>query len=78
LKEIPEKMVAAILMGPNQLEIKEVETPKPGMADVLIKVDSCVLCASDVSLISKPWPGQPDFGKFIPGHEYSGTIVALG
>lgn len=78
MDDIPEKMLAAVLMAPNQLEIKEVEIPKPGPADVLIKVDSCVLCASDVSLIAKPWPGQPSFGNFIPGHEYAGTVVALG
>jgi len=76
--DIPNKMLAAILMGPDQLEVKEVDTPKPGPADVLIKVEACAVCSSDVSLISKPWPGQPPYGTFIPGHEYSGVVAALG
>jgi 2-desacetyl-2-hydroxyethyl bacteriochlorophyllide A dehydrogenase len=75
---IPETMNASILTGPNKLELQEVETPQPGRADVLIKVESCVVCSSDVSLIEKPWPGQPPYGSFIPGHEYSGTVAALG
>ncbi len=70
--------MAAVLMGPNQLEIKEVDTPSPGPADILIKVEACTVCSSDVSLIAKPWAGQPPYREFIPGHEYSGTVAALG
>ena len=71
-------MKAAILMAPDVLEIREVATPLPGPADVLIRVEACAVCSSDVSLMAKPWPAQPPYGSFIPGHEYSGTIVALG
>jgi L-iditol 2-dehydrogenase len=31
-----------------------------------------------VSLVDKPWPGQPPYGEHIPGHEYSGTVAAAG
>ncbi len=75
---IPENMKAAVLMGPNHLEMKEVKTPQPGPVDVLIRVGACAVCSSDVSLIAKPWAGQPPYGEFIPGHEYAGTVVALG
>ena len=47
--KIPEKMKAAVLMSPNALAVKEVETPKPGPADVLIQVVSCAICGSDVT-----------------------------
>jgi len=67
-----------VLMAPNRLEVKEVETPQPGPADVLIRVEACAVCSSDVSLMAKPWPAQPPYGSFIPGHEYSGTVMALG
>ena len=65
-------------MAPNVLEVKEMNAPQPGPADVLIRVEACAVCRSDVSLIAKPWPAQPPFGSFIPGHEYSGTIAGLG
>lgn len=71
-------MKAAVLMTPNVLEVKEVNTPQPGPADVLIRVEACAVCSSDVSLMAKPWPAQPPYGSFIPGHEYAGTIAALG
>jgi len=76
--EIPEKMKAAVLVDRNVLAIRDVETPKPGPADVLIQVASCAICSSDVSLLVHPWPGQPPYGEFIPGHEYSGMVVAKG
>jgi L-iditol 2-dehydrogenase len=75
---IPKQMKAAVLMGPDRIELKEVRTPVPGPADVLIRVEACAVCSSDLSLIAKPWPGQPPYGEFIPGHEYAGTVVALG
>jgi 2-desacetyl-2-hydroxyethyl bacteriochlorophyllide A dehydrogenase len=71
-------MKAAVLMTPSVLEVKEVNTPQPGPADVLIRVEACAVCHSDVSLMAKPWPAQPPYGSFIPGHEYSGTVAALG
>lgn len=71
-------MKAAVLMGSNQLEIKEVPTPKPGPMEVLLKVASCACCSTDVALMDKPFPGQPPYGDFIPGHEYAGTVAALG
>lgn len=76
--EISSKMKAAVLMGPNDLRLKEVDTPQPGPDDVLIRVEAVAVCSSDVALIAKPWPFQPPYGSFIPGHEYAGTIVAVG
>jgi len=72
------KMLAVVLEGPDRLEVKEVPVPVPGPQDVLIKVESCALCGSDSSLIHKAWPGQPPYGQFIIGHEYSGTVEAVG
>ncbi len=75
---IPERMKAAVLTALNTLEVKEVPTPRPGPVDVLIKVDSCAICGSDVSLMAHPWPGQPAWGELIPGHEYSGVVAGVG
>lgn len=75
---IPSKMKAAVLLGSNDLRVKEVDIPKPGPTEVLIKVKACAVCGTDISLIKTPWFGQPPYGKFIPGHEYSGIIAALG
>ena len=50
--EIPEKMKAVVLMGPNHFEVREVDTPAAGPEDVLIKVEATAICSSDVSLIA--------------------------
>lgn len=71
-------MLAAVLTAPNKLEVREMPIPIPGPGDVLIQVESCALCGTDVSLMAKPMPGQPPYGKFIIGHEYAGVVVALG
>lgn len=71
-------MKAVVLMGPDHLEVREVPTPSPGREDVLIRVESCALCGTDVSLIHKPLPGQPPYGEFIIGHEYAGVVEAVG
>jgi L-iditol 2-dehydrogenase len=71
-------MKAVVLTAPNQLIVQEVPTPSLGPVDVLIRVESCALCSTDVALIESPLPGQPPYGEFIIGHEYSGTIVDVG
>lgn len=76
--KIPTKMTAAILYGPDDLKVEGVNVPEPGREEVLIKVMACAICGSDVSLIHQAWPGQPPYGKFIPGHEYAGIITAAG
>jgi L-iditol 2-dehydrogenase len=75
---VPETMQAAILTERNRLEIQEVPTPAPGPMEVLLKVESCACCSTDVALMNKPMPGQPPYGDFIPGHEYAGIVSALG
>ena len=76
--KIPETMRAAVLTARNEIQIRQVNVPVPGSGEVLLKVAACAVCSTDISLMDKPGPGQPDFGEFIPGHEYSGTIAAVG
>ena len=77
-KTIPKTMTAAILHGIDDLRVEQVEVPVPGPQEVLIKVHACAICGTDPTLISKGWKGMPEYGDFIPGHELSGEIVALG
>lgn len=75
---IPETMRAAVLFGPNDLRVVERPVPRPGPGEVLVKVAYCAICGSDPKLVAHPFPMQPPFGEFIPGHEWTGTVVALG
>lgn len=71
-------MRALVLAGKNRLEMRFLPLPAPGEAELLIRVESCAICRSDLSMMEEPFPGQLPYGKMIPGHEYSGTVVALG
>ncbi len=75
---IPATMTAAVLHGLGDLRVQEMPVPQPGPMEVLVKVYACAICGTDPTVINKGWTGMPAFGSFIPGHEYSGQIVAVG
>jgi L-iditol 2-dehydrogenase len=71
-------MRAAVLFGPNDLRVIDKPVPQPGPGEVLVKVAMCGTCGTDLKLQTHPFPNQPPFGQFTPGHEWTGTVVALG
>jgi threonine dehydrogenase-like Zn-dependent dehydrogenase len=76
-------MKAWVLGDPDELLFIEKPVPRPGRAEVLVRIDAIAVCATDLEVISHGPPalieGGPPFNKkFIPGHEYMGTVVALG
>ena len=80
---LPKEMKAWVLKSPNELELKTKAIPNPGYSEVLVKIDAVAICATDLDVISYGPPalieGEKPFNKeFTPGHEYMGTVVALG
>jgi len=69
-------MKAAVLKGPRLIELEEVPTPKPSVNDVLVKVEACGVCGSDIAYYQRGRADVPP--PIILGHEFSGTIVELG
>jgi len=69
-------MKAALLIQPGKVEIREVERPKTGPMEVLVKIKSCGVCATDVKKFTgaSAAPHLP----FILGHEPAGVIVEVG
>lgn len=70
-----ERMMAAVLHAPGDLRYEEVEVPKIGPNDILLKVKAAGNCGSDVQRIMVE--GTHVF-PCIPGHEFSGEIVEIG
>ena len=80
---IPNTMKAWVLGNPNELKLIEKNVPLPNKSEVLIRIDAVAICATDLDVISHGPPamiegGLPFNKNFTPGHEYMGTIVALG
>jgi len=67
-------MRAAVYRRPRELEIEERPVPDVGPEDVLVEVSHCGVCGTDLHLILEGM-GAPDS---IPGHEWSGRVVAVG
>ena len=80
---IPETMKAWVLGNPDQLMLIDKPIVMPGKAEVLVRIDAVAICATDLDVISRGPPaliegGLPFNKNFTPGHEYMGTVVALG
>ena len=80
---IPDTMRAWVLGDPGQLSMTEKTTPVPKKAEVLVRIDAVAICATDLEIIYHGPPasiqgGLPFNKGFTPGHEYMGTVVALG
>jgi len=71
-------MKAAVLVEPGVLELQERPEPAPPVADeVLVEVEYCGLCGSDVQAMNVP-PGHPSAPGVILGHEIVGRVSAVG
>ena len=75
LINIPEKMKALVLYGVGDLRVTEVDVPKLEKGTVLLKIKACGICSSDMPRCFVT--GTYHFPT-IPGHEFSGQIVAVG
>src|SRR3954465_6947156 len=80
---IPTQMKAWIRGDPDQLHLSDKPVPVPKSAEVLVRIDAVAVCATDLEIIAHGMPAQIEGGLpfnkgFTPGHEYMGTVVALG
>jgi (R,R)-butanediol dehydrogenase / meso-butanediol dehydrogenase / diacetyl reductase len=74
MDDLPSTMPAAVYRGPGQVAVEERAVKSPGPGEVLVEVDHCGICGSDIHLMLEGW-GTP--GR-VEGHEWTGRVVALG
>ena len=69
-------MKAAVYLGPEKVEIRDVPMPECGANEILIKVAACAICGTDVRIY---YNGQKNVvPPAITGHEIAGTIAKVG
>ena len=74
-------MKAAVLHQFGQpLSIEEIPTPAPAPDEVLLKVEACGVCHSDLHIVQSDWPGTVASLELpaILGHEVVGQVVEKG
>jgi threonine dehydrogenase-like Zn-dependent dehydrogenase len=71
-------MRSAIFIEPGRLEIAEIRIPEPGPEEVLVRIEGCGVCASNLPV----WEGRPWFQYPLepgaPGHEAWGVVAQVG
>lgn len=59
------------------LEVVQRDIPEPAAGQVLIRLETCGLCHTDIHAAHGDWPVKPT-PPFVPGHEGVGIIEKLG
>ena len=71
-------MRAAVVHAFDQpLRVEDVVKPDPGPGQVVVKMETCGLCHTDIHAAHGDWPVKPH-PPFIPGHEGVGIVEAIG
>jgi (R,R)-butanediol dehydrogenase/meso-butanediol dehydrogenase/diacetyl reductase len=68
-------MKAALFKKQNEMAIGDVEMPKAGPGEVVLKVHTCGICGSDLHAVQYGMGLPPDT---VMGHEFCGEIHQLG
>jgi len=69
-------MKAAMYLGPEQIEMREIEVPEIGPKDLLVKIKAATTCGTDVKTYRRGHPYFPP--PIVFGHELAGVVTKVG
>ncbi|MFF4947966.1 zinc-dependent alcohol dehydrogenase family protein [Streptomyces chattanoogensis] len=69
-------MRAVVIHTPGNYEVTTVDDPTPGPGEVIVAPAAVGICGTDVHIVQGEFAPTPY--PIIPGHEFTGEIVALG
>lgn len=69
-------MRAAIITEPGSLTVGDRPEPTPAPDGVVIRVGACGICGTDLHIADGEFPPSPY--PLVPGHEFAGTVTAVG
>lgn len=75
---MPPTMRGAMLLGPERIEIRDVDVPRPGVGEFVLRIRAATTCGTDVKVFRRG--GHPRMLK-VPtlfGHEMAGEVAAVG
>ena len=67
-------MLAAVYRGVNDVRTEEIAVPEIGPGEVLLRIDTCGICGTDLKKIHTGSHAAPR----VFGHEMAGTVAAVG
>jgi 2-desacetyl-2-hydroxyethyl bacteriochlorophyllide A dehydrogenase len=69
---------ALVIERPRRASVADVARPEPGAGEVLVRVAATGICGSDVEILDGRRPAPYVRYPITPGHEWAGTVEALG
>ncbi|PDP89232.1 alcohol dehydrogenase [Glycomyces fuscus] len=69
-------MRAAIITEPGSVTVGDRPDPHPTPDGVVIRVGACGICGTDLHIADGEFPPSPY--PLVPGHEFAGTVTAVG
>jgi L-iditol 2-dehydrogenase len=73
-QSVPKQQRAAVYRAPDDVRTERIDVPGIGAGEVLVRVDTCGICGTDLKKIHTGSHAAPR----IFGHEMAGTIAAIG
>ncbi|HEY4357597.1 MAG TPA: alcohol dehydrogenase catalytic domain-containing protein [Acidobacteriaceae bacterium] len=74
MASVPSTMQAAVYRGIDDVRTEELPVPEIGSGEVLVRIDTCGICGTDLKKIHTGSHSAPR----VFGHEMAGTIAAVG
>src|SRR5512137_1006432 len=74
-------MRAAFVVAPRKYEIREIPTPQITDGEMLVKIEACGVCSSDMTAYKDSYSDEMRAANPFPrraGHEPAGTVVEVG
>jgi L-iditol 2-dehydrogenase len=73
-----DEMHAVLVERPGAARLQRLPRPEPGPGEILVRVGAAGICGSDVEVLEGRRPSPYVRYPIIPGHEWAGTIEAVG
>jgi len=73
-----EKMKAALLYGVKDLRVENIDKPKVGPGEALVKVKAATTCGTDVKIFQRGYVSGVIQYPTVFGHEWAGDVAEVG
>jgi alcohol dehydrogenase len=74
-EEVTEKMLANVFRGKGDVRVEEVERPRAGAGEVVMRVTLTTVCGTDLHIVRGEYPVRPGL---VIGHEPVGVVSEIG
>jgi L-iditol 2-dehydrogenase len=69
---------AQVFYGPGDLRFEDAPVPEPGPGEVVLRIDAALTCGTDVKTLRRGHPVMIPHLPTVFGHEFAGTVSAVG